>query len=59
MSETLIDRVVSIKQAVASQLPHGASLSEAQQAEILIAQVKAIIADPTPIPIPPEPEANL
>lgn len=56
MSDSLIDRVVAAKQAVSSQLPHGASLSEVQQAEILIAQVQAIVGggvfdtDPEPEP---------
>ena len=48
MSETLIDRLVAIKQAVASQLPHGAALSEVQQAEILIAQVQEILSGDPP-----------
>ncbi len=51
---TLIDRLVAIKQEAANRLPHGASLSDAQQAEILIAQVQEILAgeigDPEPDP---------
>jgi hypothetical protein len=43
---TLIERVIAARKEVVSQLPHGVALSEAQQAEILIAQVNAIISGP-------------
>lgn len=58
MRDSLIDRVVAAKQAVSSQLPHGASLSEVQQAEILIAQVQAIISGDDDLETEPEPTAE-
>lgn len=46
--ETLLDRVVAARATVEAKYPHqmqsGSPLNETQQAEILIAQVQAILA---------------
>lgn len=46
--ETLLDRVVAARSVVEAKYPHqmqsGSPLNETQQAEILIAQVQAILA---------------
>ena len=55
---SLLENVLAAKAAAeavySAQTESGQPLSETQKAEILIAQVRAIIADPTPIPVPEE-----
>ena len=52
----LLENVLAAKAAAeaayASHVQNGGSLSESQHAEILIAQVKAILAGETPTPEP-------